>query len=148
MIPLPLLIISQITLQMKFFVSEISSFLINHMGIQAIREGSYIYTPHAVLLVGDPCSGLRSLLAFLCLGLVFAYESRTPLWKKAILILTGWPLAMVSNIIRVIFLSLVGEIYGMEYTSGFLHDFSGMAVFALAVILFLMLRRYLEEPHV
>lgn len=74
MIPLPLLMISQITLEMKFFVSEISTHLLNSIGIASVREGSYIYTPNSVVLVGDPCSGLRSFLAFLCLGFVWIHE--------------------------------------------------------------------------
>lgn len=148
MIPLPLLIISQITLKMKFLVSEISTGLINATGIQAVRQGSYIYTPNAVLLVGDPCSGLRSFLAFFCLGLFFAYESKMELWKRLLLVAAGLPLAVISNIFRVYFLGMVGEIYGMEYTAGFVHDASGVAVFIVALLSFLILQKKLEALHV
>jgi len=144
MIPLPLLLISQVTLHMKFMVSEIATVFMNGIGIHAVREGSYIYTPNSILLVGDPCSGLRSFLAFLCLGLVFAYESQMDFWKKIILVCSGLPLALASNILRVLFLGLVGEIYGMKYTAGFLHDTSGFAVFILAFFVFLAIRRRLE----
>ena len=148
MVPLPLLVISQTTLQMKFFVSEISTFLISSTGIPAVREGSYIHTPHAAMLVGDPCSGLRSLLAFLCLGLVFAYESKTAFWKKILLVAAGLPLALASNVIRVYALGVLGEIYGMQFTVGAVHDASGIAVFVLAFLSFLILKIKLEESRV
>lgn len=148
MIPLPLLVISQMTLQMKFWATEISVFLMNEIGIRTVREGSYILTPHSVLLVGDPCSGMRSLFAFLCLGLIFAYESRTSLWKKTVIALLGLPIAVASNVLRLFFLSLVAEIYGTHATGGWVHDLSGILVFVLAFLIFLSLKIKVESPRV
>ncbi len=144
MIPLPLLAISELTLQMKFFVSEISAFLLNSIGIRAVREGSYLYTPNALVLVGDPCSGLRSFLAFLCLGLVFAYESKSIFWKRVVLVISGLPLAIGSNVLRVFSLSLLSEIYGMGFVSKGVHDASGIIVFAVAFFAFMLIRKSLE----
>lgn len=144
MIPLPLLAISEITLKMKFFVSELSAFLLNSMGIRALREGSYLYTPNAMVLVGDPCSGLRSFLAFLCLGLVFAYESKTILWKRTALVASGLPLAIGSNVLRVFSLSILSEIYGMDFVSKSVHDASGIIVFIIAFFAFMLIRKSLE----
>lgn len=147
MVPLPLLMISQITLKMKFFVSEISAHLISQTGIEAVRHGSYIYMPHAVILVGDPCSGLRSFLAFLCLGFIFAYMSRFPLWKRFVLVVAGLPLAIISNVVRVYAMGMIGEIYGMKYTTGVIHDAAGIVVFLIALTGFLIIRSLLEEKH-
>src|SRR3989338_5158579 len=123
MVPLPLLLISEITLKLKFLVSEISTYFVNAIGIHAVQQGSYIYTPNAVCLVGDPCSGLRSFLAFLCLGFVFAYGTSLDLWKKIVLVTAGLPLAIVSNVFRVFAMALIGEIYGMEFaTNHIVHD--------------------------
>lgn len=149
MIPLPLLFISEVTLKMKFFVSEISTFLINAIGIKAIRQGSYILTPNAVCLVGDPCSGLRSFLAFLCLGFVFSYSDKLSPWKKLVLISSGLPLAVVSNVVRVFAMSLIGEIYGMDLAKNkVVHDGAGVSVFVIALILFIFLRKKLEKINV
>ena len=147
MIPLPLLVISEVTLKMKFFVAEIATRLIHQIGIRAVREGSYIYTPSSAILVGDPCSGLRSLLAFLCLGLVIAYESNISFWKKAVLVASGVPLALISNIGRVFAMGVLGEIYGMQITTGAVHDASGLGVFLVAFVLFLGIRKKLEALH-
>lgn len=149
MIPLPLLVISEVTLKMKFFVSEVATYFLNSTGIKTIRQGSYIYTPHAVVLVGDPCSGLRSFLAFLCLGFVFAYGSHIAMWKKAVLIAAGLPLAIVSNIVRVFAMGLLGEIYGIKFISTkAVHDGGGILAFVIAFICFMMIRQKLEGIRV
>jgi len=149
MIPLPLLMISQITLEMKFFVSEISTFLLNHTGIQAVRQGSYIYTRNAIVLVGDPCSGLRSFLAFLCLGFVFAYMSRFETWKRILLVSVGLPLAVFSNVIRVFIMGFLAEVYGMDLiATKVVHDGGGILVFVIALGCFLLIRKKLEGIHV
>ena len=147
MIPLPLIFIAHTTLQMKFFVSEIAVKMIGSTGIQAVREGSYIHMPNAVMMVGDPCSGLRSFLAFLCLGFVFAYESQVPVWKKWVIISAGLPLAILSNVVRVFILGILAEIYGNEFIEGKVHDASGVFVFILALTLLLSLRRMLEKGN-
>jgi len=148
MVPFPILFISEITLKLKFFVTEISVFCLKSMGIHATREGSYLYMPHSYLIVGDPCSGLRSLLAFLILGLVFSYGSGLNGWRRAIVVASGFPLALVSNIGRVLFLALVSEIYGMNWAHGVVHDASGVAAFLFAIAIFLAIRRKLETPPV
>ncbi|MBI1977727.1 MAG: exosortase/archaeosortase family protein [Candidatus Omnitrophica bacterium] len=145
MVPLPLLIISEVTLKLKFFVSEVSAGLLNAIGIHAVREGSYIHMPHAMVLVGDPCSGLRSFLAFLCLGLVFAYGGGLSLWKRATLLGIALPLAILSNIGRVFAIGLLAELYGMEFISGWVHDASGIAAFAIALAIFVAARKKLES---
>ena len=145
MIPLPLLVISEFTLKMKFLVSQIAVFLLPHAGIQAAREGSYILTPHAAVLIGDPCSGLRSFLAFLCLGLVFAYDTKMAFWKRSLLVFAGIPLAILSNVVRVFTLAYLSEIYGTAaIIESWFHDFSGYAVFLMAFAAFLWLRKKLE----
>lgn len=145
MIPLPLLAISEITLKMKFFVTQLAVDCLNVVGMPAQRNGSYLLTPNAFLLVGDPCSGLRSFLAFLCLGFVFAYGGRTAWWGKLVLVISGLPLAIFSNLLRVFSLAIIAEIYGQEAAHGAVHDASGIVVFVIAFTMFLGLRHALER---
>jgi len=147
MVPLPLLVIAEITLKMKFFISDLAAVCLNLAGVESVRHGSYIVTPNAYLLVGDPCSGLRSFLAFLCLGFVFAYGSRMRAWGRIVLIAAGLPIAIFSNLIRVFALGMIAEIYGMEAAGGAVHDASGFVTFVIGFIFFMMLRGWLEGLH-
>lgn len=144
MIPLPLLTISEITLRMKFLVSDLAGWSLTALGIQAVRQGSYLTMENSFLLVGDPCSGLRSFLAFLSLGFVFAYGGGLTLPRKAVLIAAGLPIAIASNVLRVMALGFIAEVYGMGAVEGKIHDISGYVVFILAFGTFMIVRQKLE----
>lgn len=144
MIPLPLLVITELTFKMKMMVANAATAWLNASGLPAIQEGSYIRMPNAFVLVGDPCSGLRSFLAFLCLGIVFAYGGALNWWKRILLVSLALPLAIISNIGRVYGLSALSEIYGMDFVHRWIHDPSGILVFVFALVIFIWIRSQLE----
>jgi len=144
MIPVPLAIITNISFKMKIFAAEIATTVLNNSGIPAVREGSVIRMRHAQVIVDDVCSGLRSLISLMALGSIFAYWMKSTMTKRGILFLTTVPIAILTNVFRVIFLSSVAEIWGVQYAAGILHDISGFLVFALAFVLLYMMGRILE----
>jgi len=144
MIPVPLVIITNISFKMKIFAAKIATIVLNNSGIPAVREGSVIRMQHAQVIVDDVCSGLRSLISLMALGSIFAYWMKSPMTKRSILFLTTIPIAIITNVFRVIFLSSIAEIWGVQYATGFLHDASGFLVFALAFVLLYMSMRILE----
>jgi len=144
MIPVPLVIITNISFKMKIFAAEIATTVLNNSGIPAIREGSVIRMRHAQVIVDDVCSGLRSLISLMALGSIFAYWMRSVMIKRCILFLTAIPIAIITNVFRVIFLSSVAEIWGVQYAAGILHNVSGFLVFAFAFVLLYVMVRILE----
>lgn len=135
MFPLPLVAINTISFPMKMFATKSAvSFLGTILNIPIRNEGFQIFFPNASLIVENPCSGLRSLIALLALGSIFAYLLKANTKKRITLFLLSIPIALVSNLIRVILLSLGVYIYGSNITKGFFHDFSGYLVFAIAFI--------------
>ncbi|RJO65794.1 MAG: exosortase/archaeosortase family protein, partial [Candidatus Omnitrophota bacterium] len=85
MIPLPEVAIVNLSFRLKIFAAQVSTFIINKVGVPAVREGSIIRTAHAQLMVEDPCSGIRSLIALIALGALMAYFSNLSKVKKTIL---------------------------------------------------------------
>ncbi|MEW5895752.1 MAG: exosortase/archaeosortase family protein [Candidatus Omnitrophota bacterium] len=144
MIPLPEVVVVNISFRMKMFAAAISANIIKGIGIFAIREGSVIRMPHAYVVVDDVCSGLRSLISLTALGSIFAYLFKAPMWKRIILFLSTIPIAIITNVIRVVFLAFVAEVWGHEAATGFVHDFSGYAIFAMAFLLLLLTAKILE----
>lgn len=144
MIPIPLIIITNISFNMKIFAAKIATTVLNYSGIPAVRDGSVIRMRHAQVVVDDVCSGLRSLISLMALGSIFAYWMKSKMTKRCILFATTVPIAIITNVFRVIFLSSVAEIWGVQYASGILHDVSGFLVFALAFVLLYMIGRILE----
>ena len=84
--------------------------------------------------MGDPCSGLRSLISLLALGAIFTQFISGSIARKNILFLSAVPIALVSNVLRIIALLWVTYVYGERVALGFFHDLSGMLVFVIAFL--------------
>ena len=139
MIPMPLALIAQVSLQLKFLAASVSREAIGFFGIPSEQDGSTLYLPHGVVLVEDVCSGLRSLIALLALGVLFTYLTKTVWWKRAALLTATVPIALGANIFRITTVCLVSEVYGYEFASGAFHDAMGFIAFGVAYGLFALL---------
>lgn len=146
MLPLPKVVIIGIAFKLKTIVGEWTTFAVNLMGIEAKRAGSKIHYPGGFLLIGDPCSGLRSLISFLALGALFTQFTDVSLFKKSLVFLLAVPVALFSNFVRVTFLVLAGYVYGEGIATGFLHDFSGIMVFIIGFFCFAGIIKLLKCP--
>jgi exosortase A len=140
MFPLPLKVISMISFPMKILVTKVSVSIVSSIGIPVFREGFNISIPAGNLLVGNPCSGLRSLITFLALGAVFAYFSDMSLIKKNILFSFSIPVAIASNMVRVPMLILISHFWGLEAAApdSFWHDASGVLVFIIGLLILII----------
>jgi len=144
MIPLPSVAIVNLSFKLKIFAAQMSAFIINRVGVPAIREGSVIRTMHSYLVVEDPCSGIRSLIALIALGALMAYFSDIPKVKKAILFLSSIPIAIGTNVIRIVALSLASEMYGAKFATGWFHNTMGVLVFVFAFVGLALVGKVLE----
>jgi exosortase len=144
MVPAPLVAISNMSFRLKIFASQVSTKIINMLGVPAIREGSIIRTMHSQMIVEDPCSGIRSLIALIALGSLMAYFSNISKAKKTILFLSSMPIAIATNIIRIVALSLASEMYGTKFAMGWFHDTMGILVFVFAFFGLSLVAKLLE----
>lgn len=134
MLPLPQVMIIGISFKLKLFVAHAAAIVGNHIGIETHQVGSTLYYPGGKLLVGDPCSGLRSLISFLALGALFTQFTNSSRLKKITLFVSAVPVALASNLIRIVLLLLVSYVYGERVALGFFHDFSGYLVFVVGFL--------------
>ena len=144
MIPLPLVAIVNITFRMKLLAAQWSTIALNKMGFLAILEGSLIKMKNAYLMVEDQCSGLRSLISLLALGALVAYFSNLSRIKRVIVIFGSVIIALLANVVRIVLMSVVSELYGIKFIEGFMHTLSGLSVFVIAFILLAALVKSLE----
>ena len=134
MVPLPGMLIAGLTIKLKLFAAQASVFLLNNVGFKSLLDGSTIRMPASYLMVEAPCSGLRSLISLLTLGLLFSYALKSSYFKKGILLLSAVPIALATNILRITMLAAINDLYGEKVAMGFFHDFSGFLVFAIAFL--------------
>lgn len=135
MVPLPYIVYDAVAFPLKLFVARFSVLALKVMGIIVWREGNIIMFPQTVLEVADACSGLRSLMSLLALSVAFALLSQKSLWKRLVLSLSAIPIAVATNMFRVIVTGFLAQYYGAAAAEGFFHEFAGLAVFAVAMLL-------------
>jgi len=143
MVPLPLVLISNMAVKLKLLAAQCATFALNGIGFPSILDGSIIRMQNSFTIVGAPCSGLRSLIALITLGLLFAYALKVSFLKKGVLLLASIPIALVTNMMRIILLAVVNDLYGEKAATGFFHDFSGFLVFGVAFMSLLGISRCL-----
>jgi exosortase len=134
MVPIPVSLIQIISLPLQFFTTAISAKIINAFSIPVSQEGNMLYFVQTQLEVAQACSGLHSIVALIMLGVMFAYVSSKGLTPKIILLASAIPLALLVNIIRVSGTGILAHYYGANVARGFLHEFSGLAVFAFGFL--------------
>lgn len=140
MIPLPGVLVDNITGPLKAWVSALVVDLLFHAGYPIGRSGVMITIGQYQLLVADACSGLNSMFSLSALGTLFMYiMARKSKLHNAIMLASIFPIAFAANIIRVIVLVLVTYHLGDEAGQGFLHGAAGMVLMLAALIIFFML---------
>ena len=137
MIPLPAIVVNTIAFPLQIFAAQTASFCLFNLGIPVLREGNLISLAGSTLEVAEACSGLRSLVALLALGTVYAYFSQRQMWKRWALVLLSIPIAILANAFRVTGTGILANYWGTEAAEGFYHTFEGWIVFVVAFILLL-----------
>lgn len=152
MVPLPGALVQAMTLPLKAMVSYVAENLLYWAGYPIGRTGVMLTIGPYQLLVADACSGLNSLFTLEALGLLYMnimnYKSKARNVALAIMII---PISFISNVVRVITLVLITYHMGDQVGQGFAHNFAGMVLFTVALILTygfdrLLAARFDKEP--
>ena len=135
MVPVPDTLLGLVGFPLQLFVSNVSARLIDFYGLPVYVEGNLLHFARYSFEVTEACSGIRSLVSFLAIGALFAYLEGGTWWKSVVLALSTVPLAIVVNLTRVTGTGIVANYFGPKVAQGFLHDFSGFAVFGCGILL-------------
>jgi exosortase len=135
MVPLPYIVYDAIAFPLKQFVARYSVETLQHMGVVIIREGNILILPETTLEVADACSGIRSLVSLLALATAFAVFTLKSTVKRVILVIMAIPIAIFTNGLRVIGTGILAQYWGAKAAEGFFHEFAGLAVFGVALLM-------------
>ncbi|QVW33897.1 exosortase/archaeosortase family protein [Geobacter sulfurreducens] len=135
MVPLPYILYDAVAFPLKLFVTKVSVKTLQLMGVVVLREGNIIMFPSTTLEVADACSGIRSLVSLLALAVAYAcMMTKSPL-RRWVIVLSAVPIAICTNALRVIATGVLAQYWGARAAEGFFHEFAGLAVFAVAMVL-------------
>ncbi len=143
MIPIPAIIFNQLAFPLQLLASRFGEMTLVIAGIPVLRDGNVIQLANTSLEVAEACSGIRSLISLLTLGIVYGYFMDPRLWVRFSLALAAIPVAIVANGVRVAGTGIAAHQYGAEAAQGFFHTFSGWLVFLVAFLLLTSLHRAL-----
>ena len=139
MLPLPSNLNDRIALPLQTFAATGSCFLLQLSGFWAIRQGNVINvdTTHgmAALDVALACSGLRMLMTMFATITATVILVPMPNWKRVTLLLSAVPIALASNMIRIVITGWCYYLLKGPAAKEWAHDVSGWMMMPLALAL-------------
>jgi exosortase len=135
MVPIPAILFNQVALPLQLLASRVGETTLRLFEVPVLREGNVIHLARTTLEVAEACSGIRSLISLVTLGIVYGYFADARVTVRWVLVLATIPIAIVTNASRVAGTGLAAHYYGEEAAQGFFHDFSGWVVFLAAFAL-------------
>lgn len=119
--------------------------LFDFLGFELEREGNVLILPDGQVGVEEACSGIRSLTACLFAGSFLAAVFLDRFWKKVLLVAAAMVFAVITNLIRSLFLTYyayrngagaIDEDWVLPFIGsiGTVHDATGMAILGVTCV--------------
>ena len=141
MIPLPAIIFNQIAFPLQLLASQAGELTLRSVEIPVLREGNVLILANTTLEVAEACSGIRSLISLLALGIMVGYFTDPRAGVRLLIASSTIPVAVVANAARVAGTGIAAHRFGAQAAEGFFHMFSGWVVFIVAFLLMMLLQR-------
>ncbi len=145
MLPLPVTVVDALTLPMKIAVSNVAEMILYQFDYPIARSGVILQIGYYKLLVADACAGLHTVFTLEAMGLLYLHLiKRDSFARNLSLALLIIPISFFANTVRVIILVLVTYHYGDEVGQGFIHDFAGLVLFGVALVLIIFVDSFIH----
>jgi exosortase len=143
-----------VTFRLRLLVSQLVAFVSHYiLAIDINVRGNVLIDPsgHYQYEIAAACSGIRSLIATIAFSVVLGFTSFKQPWKRAVMILSSFPLAVLGNLVRMLFIVIAAEMGGQEWGS-YVHEGGPGGVFSLlpyvpAFVGLLALERFLRNSE-
>lgn len=134
MVPLPFSVVLALTAPLKTAVSAVATWVLDGVGYPVGRAGVVITVGQYQLLVAEACAGLQSMFVLEAMGLLYSYlVNHQSWWRNGLLAAFAVPVSFAANVVRVMILVLVTYHFGDAAGQGFIHQFAGLVLFAVAL---------------
>lgn len=145
MIPLPSSVEAMATAPLRRIGTIASTYLLQTLGLAAVAEGNIISLSDHQIGVAEACSGLRMLMSSAALAYGLAFIIQRPLWERLIILLSALPIALATNVFRIVLTGLCYEYAGPELAERVFHDFAGWLMMPMAIGLLWLLMTILSH---
>jgi len=135
MIPIPVTVLDSVVSLLKSGSAAIVAGLLSLTGTPFVRDGFEFSLPNVVILIADECSGIRSSIGLFLTSLLAGDIFLQTGWKKALLVVAMFPLAIVKNAIRIVTLVELSIHVDPHFLTGQLHHEGGMVFYLLTLMI-------------
>ena len=137
-----------LTLPLRHMATKLTVIVSHGLGIDVIQQGTQILdrANRFQYDVEAACSGLRSLTTMLALACIFAFTAFRGTWKRALVIGSSVPFAVLGNMLRLLTIVIAAEHSGQK-AGEFVHEhwFFSLVPYIPAMIGLMLLARWLRE---
>ncbi len=136
MLPLPPSLNALLARPLQGLATAGSVSLLQTLGLPVVAEGNVIIVGPTPLEVAKACNGLSMLLSFVTLIAATVILVRRPLVERVVLTLSAVPIALVSNVLRIVATAECYHRFGQHAGDKMMaHDLAGWAMMPLALLL-------------
>jgi exosortase len=134
MFPLPSKLELTVLLWLQKVAATTSTWVLQLLGVPALQQGSNIVIDKVPLHVADACSGLRMGTIFGAMSVALAMIINRPWWDRVVILVMAIPVALATNIIRIVITSLLYATFPENKEIQHLsHDWAGLAMMPIAL---------------
>jgi exosortase len=144
MIPIPALLLQQVTFPLQLLAAKVATALLELVGVPVLREGNVIGLAAMLLEVAEACSGIRSLLTLVTLSVIYGYLLETRIWVRVALVVSAVPIAVAANSFRIFGTGLLVQYWDPEMAEGFYHALGGWVIFVVALTMLFAVHRIIS----
>ncbi len=146
-IPVPAIVMTRVTLPLQFVASATAETALWAMHIPVLREGNVLVLANATLQVAEACSGVRSMMSLVVIGLIVARYLERRAAARVAIVAAAIPVTIAVNALRVTATAVATQYYGIGAAVGTPHEALGLLLFALSAILLTGCGRAVAAVH-
>lgn len=139
MVPLPDVVAAALGGRLQHWATIMSVYSLQTLGVPAIALGDgsnviQLSDPNNKLEVARACSGLRMMTMFFAICVGVSFLVRAPAWKKALVIISAFPISIISNVVRIVVTGMLYEWVSAD-VGDFVHNKAGWMMMVLAMLM-------------
>jgi len=135
MIPIPEGILKPIVRFLQAGSAEVVYWMFRFVGVPVSQDGFLFRLPGLTFEVGEQCSGIRSGISLLLVGILAGRIFLKSGWRRLALAAAVVPITIAKNGLRIVTLTLLGAYVDRQVLAGPLHRAGGIPFFLVALVL-------------
>jgi len=135
MVPLPFRLETALAGPLQSVATHLGTYILQTIGFIAYAEGNVIHLGQVRIGVVEACSGLSMMMIFFALSTAVCLIIERPLGLKILIIASAVPIAIASNLVRIVVTAILHKTVGSELADYVFHDLAGWLMMPLALLL-------------